>query len=152
MQEMNKNFLRSSFGSIRGDVISGILEDGLSGISSYLATKTTTGSAAPEELVFPLETLFAALQEALKLDFNHCFGLLDLSMEVQRQALERKQLYEDFADPHPDVVFGKKKNSWFTELMFERIGPENYHVSFISSERFNQVSLRYFTQADRISV
>ena len=139
MQELNKHFLRSSFGSIRSEIVSGVLEDGLSGINSYLVTKVPTGSANPSESIFPLEDLFSALQDALKLDFNNCFGLLDLSVEVQRQAMERKQLYEDFANPHPEVVFGKKKGLWFSQLMYERIGPDAYHVTYVSSERFNEV-------------
>ena len=97
--------------------------------------------ADPVRAIFSMDRMFELLEIGLDLDFNRCFDLIDLSIECKRQAEERKNLYENHADPHPDVVFGRRKNSWFSQLVYTRIGVNNYHVSFVSSIHFVEVSL-----------
>ena len=105
-----------------------------------------TGKADAVGVEFAVEELFGVVTKGCTLDFDSCCGLLDLSVEVKRQADERKRLYESFADPHPNIIFGQLKHKWFSELVYNRISATNYHVTFVSSERFIDVSFSAYFQ------
>ena len=112
------------------------------GFTSFMLAKCPTGKADAVTEIFPTEELFGVVTEGVVLDFSACCGLLDLSVEVKRQADERKRLYESFADPHPNIIFGELKNQWFSQLVYQRISATNYHVTFVSSARFVEVSFQ----------
>ena len=141
LQQINKLFLRSSYGQIPADSVTSILEEAVPGFSSYMISKCPSGKSGAVRTIFPMEELFQIVSEGIQLDFDHCCGLLDLSVEVQRQATERQRLYESFADPHPNIIFGQLKNRWFSQLTYQRISATNYHVTFVSSARFIEVSI-----------
>ena len=137
---MNKLFLRSAFGQIRADDVTNTMESALPGFTSFMLDNCPAGKADAVPEIFPVEELFGVVSEGSLLDFDSCCGLLDLSVEIKRQADERKRLYESFADPHPNIIFGQLKNQWFSQLVYQRISATNYHVTFVSSERFIEVS------------
>ena len=140
LQELNKIFLRSSgFGNIRGHMIEDFLADTFPGITSHMLSKCTTADASPITNDFPLDEMFSLIDEARELNFQHCLALIDLSIEVKRQAAERKQLSESFTDPHPELIFGRRKDSWFSQLCIERIGVDHYQHTYVSSARFIEV-------------
>ena len=141
LQQINKLFLRSSYGQISAEDITNILEEAVPGFSSFMISQCPSGKGDAVRTIFPMEDLFQVVSEGIQLDFDHCCGLLDLSVEVQRQATERQRLYESFADPHPNIIFGQLKNRWFSQLLYQRISATNYHVTFVSSERFIDVSI-----------
>ena len=120
-------------------MVSEALEEYFSGISSYLLDKCSSADASPITAEFPLERFFGLLDESRLLDFEHCQSLLDLSIEVKRQADERKQLAESFSDPHPNIIFGKRKDSWFSQLCIQRLDIDKYQHTYVSSIRFIQV-------------
>ena len=140
LQQINKLFLRSSYGQIPADSITDILEKAVPGFSSYMIARCPAGKSSPVRTIFPMEELFQVVSDGIQLDFDYCCGLLDLSVEIQRQASERQRLYESFADPHPNIIFGQLKNHWFSQLVYQRITATNYHVTFVSSARFIDVS------------
>ena len=139
LQQFNKLFLRSAYGKIRADEVTTILEEALPGFSSFMLVHCPTGKAEAVTELFPTEEMFGVITEGAVLDFDACCGLLDLSVEVKRQADERKRLYESFADPHPNIIFGELKHQWFSQLVYQRISATNYHVTFVSSARFVEV-------------
>ena len=141
LQQFNKLFLRSAYGKIRACDVDTIMEQALPGFSSFMLTQCPTGKAEAVTEIFPTEELFGVVTEGVVLDFSACCGLLDLSVEVKRQADERKRLYESFADPHPNIIFGELKNRWFSQLVYQRISAANYHVTFVSSARFIEVRI-----------
>ena len=142
LQMLNKQFLRANaFGSVRADMVMEALEQTLPGVSSYLLSKCSGADADPISAEFPVEILFRLLDEARSLDFLHCQTLLDLSIEVQRQSMERKQLFETFADPHPSTIFGRRKDSWFSQICFRRLDTDRYQCTYVSSVRFIEVSI-----------
>ena len=79
------------------------------------------------------------LSEAVGLDFDNLFGLLDLDIECKRQSLERNRLYEDFSNPHPNFVLGKSKDFWFSQMVMEKLSAGHFHVTFVSTERWIEV-------------
>ena len=139
-------FLRSDFGHLRGRDVATVAEKSFPGINSFLLDQCPPDTADASNEFFPAESLFEMVSEAVALDFNHCCGLLDLDVEIQRQATERKRLFESFADPHPDIVFGQRKDSWFSQLVYQRTACNNYHVTFVSSVRFIEVRHHYSSQ------
>ena len=140
LQRFNKLFLRSAAGRINADTIATVMEEEFPGLSSFMLTHCPTGTAEPVSTYYPTEELFGIVADGVDLDFDNCCGLLDLSVEVRRQADERRRLYESFTDPHPNIIFGQLKNTWFSQLVYQRITAENYHVTFVSSVRFIDVS------------
>ena len=142
LQNFNKFFLRSGYGLIKSDVTSQNLEKIFPGVTAYLQEKCSLEDATPSDTIFPLEMLFSLIETSHTLDFQRCITLLDLSVEIQRQKAERTRLFEEFADPHPNIIFRKRKNSWFSQLVYTRINSNHYHVSYVSSIRFAEVSLR----------
>ena len=117
------------------------MEAALPGFTSFMISQCPSGKADAVSAWFPAETMFSVVTEGVALDFDACCGLLDLSVEVKRQADERQRLYESFADPHPNIIFGQLKNQWFSQLVYQRISATNYHVTFVSSERFIEVRI-----------
>ena len=83
------------------------------------------------------------LSEAVGLDFDHVYGLIDLDIECKRQSLERNRLYEDYSNPHPNFVLGKSKDHWFTQMVMEKLSAGHFHVTFVSTERWIEVFLFY---------
>ena len=140
LQQLNKLFLRSAYGKIRADDVTSIMETALPGFTSYMLDCCPVGKADAVAECFAVEELFGVVTKGCVLDFDSCCGLLDLSVEVKRQADERQRLFESFADPHPNIIFGQLKQKWFSELVYNRISATNYHVTFVSSERFIEVN------------
>ena len=120
-------------------MIEDFLADTFPGITSHMLSKCTTADASPITNDFPLDEMFSLIDEARELNFQHCLALIDLSIEVKRQAAERKQLSESFTDPHPELIFGRRKDSWFSQLCIERIGVDHYQHTYVSSARFIEV-------------
>lgn len=139
LQNCNKWFLRSAYGAVSSEEVSNTMEHYFPGITHFVRDLCPPDQADPVRAVFPMERMFELIEVGLGLDFDKCFGLVDLSIECRRQAEERTNLYENFSDPHPDVVFGRRKDSWFSQLVYQRIGVNNYHVSFVSSIHFAEV-------------
>ena len=88
---------------------------------------------------FPIDNLFTIVSEIKALDFASAVSLLDLDVEIRRQEMERKQLFDSFQDPHPNLIFNVRRDSWFCQLVVERVDGDNYHATYVSSERFNEV-------------
>ena len=86
------------------------METNFSGLTHFIRDLCPPNQADPVRAIFPMDRMFELLEIGLDLDFSRCFDLIDLSIECKRQAEERKNLYENYADPHPDVVFGRRKN------------------------------------------
>lgn len=101
--------------------------------------KCADGLAGASGNDFPVDQLFTTFSEVLKMDFARAVSLLDLDVEISRQEVERRQLYETFVDPHPNLIFNIRKNSWFCSLVVERVDSDNYHATYVSSVRFNEV-------------
>lgn len=142
LQGLNKLFCTSQFGTLRGDAVVSVLETVLPGVTSYMLDKCSEGLAAAVNGEFPVEKIFAIVAEICEMDFAHAVSLLDLDVEIRRQEVERKQLFESFQDPHPNLVFNIRKDSWFCSLVVERVDGENYHATYVSSVRFNEVIRR----------
>lgn len=116
------------------------MEEEFPGLTSFMLSQCPVGEADAVSVYYSTEELFGIVTEGVDLDFDHCCGLLDLSVEVKRQATERQRLYESFTDPHPNIIFGRLKHTWFSQLVYQRITSSNYHVTFVSSVRFIEVS------------
>ena len=140
LQGLNRLFSESQFGRLRGDAVVSVLESELPGVTSFMIDKCADGLAGASENNFPVDQLFSTFSEILRMDFSRAVSLLDLDVEIRRQEVERRQLYESFADPHPNLIFNIRKNSWFCSLVVERVDSDNYHATYVSSVRFNEVS------------
>ena len=143
--------MRSAYGAVSADEVICSMESHFPGVTHFVRDLCSSDQADPVRAVFEMEHLFEMVEIGLDLDFERCFDLIDLSIECRRQAEERKNLYEDYSDPHPDVIFGKRKNSWFSQLVYQRIGINNYHVSFVSSIHFVEVIQIMFSIFDPFS-
>lgn len=141
IQGLNKLFCLSQFGTLRGEDVSSVLERTLPGITSYLLSRCEVIHAEAVRGEFPVDNLFAIVSEVKALDFAHAVSILDLDVEIRRQEVERKQLFESFQDPHPNLIFNVRRDSWFCQLVVERVEGDNYHATYVSSERFNEVSV-----------
>ena len=117
-----------------------VLESVLPGITSYMLSKCPAGHADAINGEFPIDNLFTIVSEIKALDFAAAVTLLDLDVEIKRQATERKQLFESFQNPHPNLIFNIRKSSWFCSLVVDRVDGENYHATYVSSVRFNEVN------------
>lgn len=146
LQGLNKLFCESQFGIIRGDAVVGVLEGVLPGITSYMLDKCADGLAAAVDSSFPVDRLFSMVAEICEMDFARAVSLLDLDVEIRRQEVERRQLYESFQDPHPNLIFNVRKDSWFCSLVIERVDGENYHATYVSSVRFNEVGFSFISE------
>lgn len=124
---------------ISGDNAASALEESFPGITSFVLNSSGANSCSAVRAEFPIETFFSYLQEACALDFNRCFGLLDLDIECRRQQLERNRLYEEYSNPHPNFVLGKSKDHWFSEMIIEKLAADRFHVTFLSTENWIQV-------------
>ena len=131
---------KSISGRITAEAITVLLERSFPGISSYIIDSSGFNDSSASMVYFELDNLFATISDAYNLKFNHLFGLLDLDIEVARQRRERMRVHEEFDNPHPNTVLGKKASAWFSELVMERLSPERYHCTFVSTERWIQVS------------
>ena len=118
-----------------------VLESVLPGVTSYMLDKCADGLAGASRNNFPVDRLFTLISEILEMDFARAVSLLDLDAEIRRQEVERRQLYESFTDPHPNLIFNIRKDSWFCSLIVERVDGDNYHATYASSVRFNEVFL-----------
>ena len=141
MQGLNKLFCKSQFGNLRGNDVTSVLERIMPGVTSYMISNCEGTNAEAVNAEFPIDTIFTIVSEIKALDFAQAVSLLDLDVEIRRQEVERKQLYESFQDPHPNLVFNIRRDSWFCQLVVERVDGDNYHATYVSSERFNQVIL-----------
>ena len=128
---------------ISGDNASTALEEAYPGITSFCLNSSGSNPCSSVRAEFPLDTFFSYLQEACALNFDHCFGLIDLDIECRRQQLERNRLYEEYSNPHPNFILGRAKDHWFTEMIMERLSADRFHVSFLSTENWIQVGSFY---------
>ena len=138
--------MKSQFGIVNAGDAAGALEDSFPGISSYICNKAGSNPCTAVSAELPLEKFFSSLTDALQLNFTRFFGLLDLDIECFRQRSEIIRISEDFTDPHPNSVLGSQKNAWFTEMITSKIAPERYHVTFVSTQNWIDVSSMFSLQ------
>ena len=132
--------MKSRFGVVSAGDAAGALEDSFPGISSYLCNKAGSNPCTAVSATFPMEKFSGSLTDALQLNFTRFFGLLDLDIECFRQRSEIIRISEDFTDPHPNSVLGSLKNAWFTEMITSKIARDRYHVTFVSTQNWIDVS------------
>ena len=130
-----------SFGYVSADKASYALELSFPGVTSYCINSSGANICSATANTFPVDDFFGMLNDAVGLDFDNLFGLLDLDIECKRQALERTRLHEEFSDPHPNFILGRSKDSWFTEMVMEKLSANHFHVSFVSTIRWIEVNI-----------
>ena len=143
MQRLCHLFTSSQFGRVSAESISNALEYSFPGITSYIRNSSGSNSCVLVNAYFPADKFFESLAEAHELDFERVFDLLRLDVEVQRQKAERLRLHEEALSSHPNTILGRSKDFWFSELISERLSADRYHVTYVSTQNWIDVSLHF---------
>ena len=141
MQRFCQLFSGSQFGRVSAESIANVLEASFPGITSYIRSNSGSNDCLMVNNYFPIDRFYESLSEAQSLHFERVFDLLRLDIEVQRQKSERLRLHEEAFKSHPNIILGQDKNSWFTELISERLSADRYHVTYVSTQ--NWIEVRY---------
>ena len=139
MQRLCQLFTASSFGRVSAESVANVLEVSFPGITSYIRSNSGSNDCLMANSYFPADKFFESLSEAHSLHFERVFDLLRLDIEVQRQKSERLRLHEEAYASHPNTILGQSKDSWFTELITERLSADRYHVTYVSTQNWIEV-------------
>ena len=140
MRRLLKLWSSSNFGRVRAEDVANVLEVSFPGITSYIRNSSGSNGCLMVNAEFPVERFFESLSEAHALRFERVFDLLRLDVEVQRQRAERLRLSEEAFKSHPNTILGQSKDSWFTELISERLSADRYHVTYVSTQNWIEVN------------
>ena len=132
--------MSSQFGRVTAEAVSNVLEFSFPGITSYIRNSSGSNSCVMANAYFPADKLFESLSEAHSLNFERVFDLLRSDIEVQRQKAERLRLHDEAHSSHPNTILGRNKDFWFSELISERLSADRYHVTYVSTQNWIDVS------------
>ena len=133
-------FIRSDDGYILSGQVAQIMETHLSGFHSYAYDLCYKKNAEPVEAAFPIEKLFRSISDLHSLDFDRLWMVLATAPDLERQQVERLEIFNLTEDPHPSRVFNLQTSTWFRTLMTERIDSDRYNCTYLGSYMFAEVS------------
>ena len=139
LNDFGNLFTSSDDGFILSNQVSQIVETHLPGFHSYAYDLCYQKNAEPVEAVFPIERLFKSISDLHSLDFDRLWMVLSIAPDLERQQVERMEIFNQTEDPHPSRVFNLQTSTWFRTLMTERIDSDRFNCTYLGSYMFAEV-------------